>query len=413
MMILKRCLLFLLLPALMACGLSGTATPGPDPAAEVSAPPVTDTVAPEPVTDTPAPVVASAFPDPNGYTWTLVAGEFSRPVDVQHAGDGSGRIFVVEQPGRIRIIQDGQVLETPFLDIQERVNDFGSEMGLLGLAFHPRYAEKGIFYINYTAENGDNTVARFQVSSDPNVADPGSETKLLSVGDPFPNHNGGGLDFGPDGYLYIGFGDGGAAGDPFGNGQALDTLLGKVLRIDVDSGEPYAIPSDNPFAKGGGEPEIWNYGLRNPWRISFDRATGDFFIGDVGQGAWEEVDFIAAGSGGGQNFGWDHREGAHEYAGGGPAGMIDPVAEYAHEESRCSITGGYVYRGLSLPEWQGIYIYGDYCTGVIWGLIHSAETWQAPILYDTDFSISSFGEDEAGELYLADLSGGIYRLTRP
>jgi glucose/arabinose dehydrogenase len=411
----RLALCLLILPAL-ACGLFGIATPAPpglDPVTEVFPPPDTDIPAPPPATETSAPVGANAFPDPNAYTWALVAGSFSRPVDVQHAGDGSRRLFIVEQPGRIRIIQDGQVLETPFLDIRERVNDSGNEQGLLGLAFHPRYAENGIFFVNYSANNSDNTVARFHVSSDPNVADPATETKLMSVSDPFPNHNGGALDFGPDGYLYIGFGDGGAAGDPFGNGQSLSTLLGKVLRVDVDSGEPYAIPSDNPFANGGGQPEIWAYGLRNPWRVSFDRATGDFYIGDVGQGVWEEIDFIPAGSAGGENFGWDHREGAHDYVSGGPAGMIDPAAEYSHGEGGCSVTGGYVYRGPSLPEWQGIYLYGDYCTGIIWGLIRSGNSWQDPVLYDTGFNISSFGEDEAGELYLADLNGGVYRLARP
>ena len=412
----KRILLLLSLPALAACGLFGTATPappGPDSSTEVSAPPLADTPAPEPATDTPPPEVANTFPDPNAYTWTLFAGGFSRPVDVQHAGDGSGRVFVIEQPGRIRIVQDGQVLATPFLDIQERVDDGGNEQGLLGLAFHPNYEGNGFFYVNYNRGGGDTVIARFQVTGDPNVADPDSEFKLMEISQPFPNHNGGGLDFGPDGYLYLGLGDGGAAGDPFGNGQSLNTLLGKVLRVDVDAGDPYAIPSDNPFANGGGQPEIWAYGLRNPWRISFDRATGDFFIGDVGQGVSEEIDFIPAGSPGGQNFGWDHREGAHDYAGGGPAGMIDPAAEYTHNEGGCSITGGYVYRGPSLPEWQGIYIYGDYCTGIVWGLIRSGDSWQDPVLFDTGCNISSFGEDEAGELYLADLNGGVYRLARP
>jgi glucose/arabinose dehydrogenase len=214
------------------------------------------------------------------------------------------------------------------------------------------------------------------------------------------------LDFGPDGYLYAGLGDGGSAGDPQGNGQKLTTLLGKILRLDVDSAEPYAIPADNPFGD-----EIWAYGLRNPWRISFDTVTGDLYIGDVGQGTWEEIDYIPAGSPGGANFGWNYREGAHEYKGNAPAGLIDPVAEYSHPEGGCSVTGGYVYRG-SMPEWNGIYLYGDYCTGFIWGLIHSGSGWQAQLLFDMDVNITSFGQDESGEVYLLADGGGVYRLVR-
>jgi glucose/arabinose dehydrogenase len=212
--------------------------------------------------------------------------------------------------------------------------------------------------------------------------------------------------FGPDSYLYIGSGDGGAAGDPMGNAQNTGTMLGKILRVDVDSAEPYAVPSDNPFGN-----EVWAYGLRNPWRISFDRSTGDLFIGDVGQGEWEEIDFLPAGSPGGANFGWDYREGAHDYEGGGPEGMIDPVAEYSHPEGGCSVTGGYVYRG-SMPEWNGIYLYADYCTGMIWGLIQTNGGWQNQQLFDVDVTITSFGQDEAGEIYLLSDTGGVFRLVR-
>jgi glucose/arabinose dehydrogenase len=325
-------------------------------------------------------------------------------VDLQ--ADGSGRYYVIEKAGRIRIIENDQLLETPFLDITDRVGSSGNEQGLLGFAFHPQYQENGRFFVNYTDTGGDTVIARFQVTSDPNLADPNGEVQLFGYDQPFPNHNGGAMAFGPDGYLYIGSGDGGAAGDPFANGQNTGVLLGKILRVDVDSAEPYAVPSDNPF-----ENEVWAYGLRNPWRISFDRATGDLYIGDVGQGEWEEIDFLPAGSDGGANFGWDHREGAHDYEGGGPEGMLDPVAEYSHSEGGCSVTGGYVYRG-SMPEWNGIYLYGDYCTGLIWGLIQIDGAPQTQLLFDMDVTITSFGQDENGEIYLVSDDGGIFRLVR-
>lgn len=325
-----------------------------------------------------------------------------RPVDLQP--DGSGRLYIVEKLGHIHIFQDGQLVSEPYLNIEDRVNDFSNEMGLLGLVFHPDFAQNGFFYVNYTGEGGDTFISRF--TSSETFADPASEAILLRVNQPFPNHNGGTLNFGPDGYLYVGLGDGGAAGDPQENGQSLETLLGKILRLDVDSAEPYAIPPDNPFGN-----EIWVYGLRNPWRISFDSATGDLYIGDVGQGEWEEIDFIPAGSSGGQNFGWDFREGAHEYEGNAPAGLIDPIAEYSHAEGGCSVTGGHVYRG-AMPEWNGIYLYGDYCTGFIWGLINVNGAWQNQMLFDTDLNITSFGRDDASEIYIIADSGGVYRLSR-
>ena len=377
-------------------------TASPDPLTETPNPsPVTETSSPVPITETSTSPIT--FPDPSGYTWQPLLNSLQRPVDLQP--DGSGRLFVTEKVGRIRIIENDQLLEASFLDISERVGSQGNEQGLLGLALHPQYQENGRFFVNYTDVNGDTVIARFQVSDDPNVADPNSEVQLLGVDQPFANHNGGVLAFGPDGYLYAGLGDGGSQGDPNGNAQNTSVLLGKILRIDVDSADPYAVPADNPFGN-----EVWAYGFRNPWRFSFDRATGDLYIGDVGQNQWEEIDFIAAGTPGGGTFGWDHREGAHDYEGGGPEGMIDPVAEYSHPEGGCSITGGYVYRG-SLPEWNGIYLYGDYCTGMIWGLIRTDAGWQNQLLFDIDVTITSFGQDEAGELYIVSDNGGIFRLA--
>jgi glucose/arabinose dehydrogenase len=371
---------------------SPTATPG------TSAP--TDQTE---VPSTEAPPSVSTFPDPNAYQWQMIASGLQRPVDLKP--DGTDRLFVIEKAGRILILENGQVQNEPFLDITDRVGSRSNEQGLLGLAFHPQYAENGRFFVNYTNTNGDTVLARFEAASGANSVDPNSEVQLLSVDQPFPNHNGGVLAFGPDGYLYAGLGDGGSAGDPQGNAQNTSTLLGKILRLDVDSGEPYAIPGDNPFGD-----EIWAYGLRNPWRMSFDKQTGDLYIGDVGQGEWEEIDFLAAGSPPGANFGWDHREGAHDYEGGGPAGMIDPVAEYSHAEGGCSVSGGYVYRG-AMPEWNGVYLYGDYCTGIIWGLIQTNGSWQEQQLFDTDVTITSFGQDEAGEVYLVSDSGSIHRLV--
>jgi glucose/arabinose dehydrogenase len=335
-----------------------------------------------------------------------------QPVGLVNAGDGSGRLFILEQAGRIRVVQDGNLLPDPFLDITDRVSCCG-ERGLLGLAFHPDYKQNGQFYINYTDLNGNTVIARYHVSSDdPNHADPGSEEPLLHVNQPYPNHNGGETVFGPDGYLYLGLGDGGSAGDPQGHAQSLDTFLGKILRIDVNSGDPYAIPPDNPFVNGGGKPEIWAYGLRNPWRFSFDRETDDLYIGDVGQDSWEEIDYLSSGGPGGTNFGWDYREGKHAYEGTPPAGLdlVDPVAEYGHDQG-CSVTGGFVYRGKNLPAWQGIYLFGDYCSGLVWGLIKGGDgAWTDQVLFQTGAQITSFGEDESGEVYLVDHGGTVYRL---
>ncbi len=356
----------------------------------------------------PTPTVVRELPDASDYQWELVAQGFNKPIGLSTAGDGSDRLFIIEQPGRIRIIQEGQVLDGPFLDIRDRVGDRGNEQGLLGLAFHPDYENNGTFFVNYTDVNGNTVVSRFSVSEDANLADPTLESKVLTLNQPYANHNGGHLLFGPHGYLWISTGDGGSAGDPQGNAQNLDRLLGKLLRIDVDQ-EPYAIPEDNPFGN-----EIWAYGLRNPWRFRFDPATGDLYIADVGQNQWEEINYLPAGAPGGANFGWDYREGSHPYEGSPPDDnqLIDPVAEYDHSLRSCSVSGGAVYRG-SLPDWQGVYLYGDFCSGLVWGLVKDGDgDWLNEVLFETGYRIAAISQDEKGEVYLLDIQGGVYRLTR-
>ena len=349
----------------------------------------------------------------------VIASGFIRPVQVTHAGDGTPRLFVVEQTGAIKIVQDGRVLAIPFLDIPGLITCCG-ERGLLGLAFHPNYESNGFLYVNYTRRSdGATVIARYSVSSDPNRVNPNSASTLLTVAQPFANHNGGQLLFGPDGYLYIGVGDGGNAGDPQDNGQNKDTLLGAMLRIDVDGGEPYANPPDNPYVGAVGADEIWAIGLRNPWRFSFDRATGDLYIGDVGQGDWEEISYQAAGTPGGLNFGWRCREGAHTYTSSSPcndpaylAGLTDPIAEYSHTEGR-SVTGGFVYRGTRYPALVGRYFFADFVEGKIWSMMKTStnpDTWSPPELeLDTGLNISTFGEDEDGELYVVGYADGTIR----
>lgn len=355
----------------------------------------------------------STPPDPSKYQLVEVVSGLERPLYLTHAGDGSGRLFVEEQDGRIWVLKNGVVQTPPFLDVSTLVSRSGNEQGLLGLAFHPDYAENGVFFINYTDTNGDTIVARYHVSPDNlDLADGNSAETILFVDQPYANHNGGDLVFGPDGYLYIGLGDGGSANDPQGNGQNRMVLLGKILRIDVDKGSPYSIPADNPFADGvSGAPEIWAWGLRNPWRYSFDRATGDLYIADVGQNRWEEVDFQPADSPGGENYGWNVFEGTHPLSGASaPADMVLPIAEYSHQDG-CSITGGYVYRGEALPDLQGVYFYADYCFGTIWDIYRDeAGQWQNRVFMDTHHTISSFGEDEPGELYVIDHAGSVLRL---
>jgi glucose/arabinose dehydrogenase len=348
-----------------------------------------------------------------------VASGFSRPLYVTHAGDGSGRLFVVEQSGAIRVIKDSTVLGQPFLDVsglisRQALEGGYTERGLLGLAFHPDYAENGLFYINYTDLNGHTVISRYTVSADnPDRADATSAAPLLFVEQPYANHNGGHLAFGPDGYLYISLGDGGSGGDPLGSGQNLATLLGKILRIDVTIAEGYSIPPDNPFVgRADARPEIWAWGLRNVWRFSFDRATGDLYLADVGQNQWEEVNFQPAASAGGENYGWNAYEGTHVYSGQPAASaVVAPVLEYNHSAGRCSVTGGYVYRGERIPALQGVYLYGDWCSGTIWSATRAAGgAWETVVSLESGRSISSFGEDEAGELYVVDHSGAVLRL---
>lgn len=353
---------------------------------------------------------------PNGALYELVevADGFERPLFVTGAGDGTGRLFIMEQGGNIYVSVEGVTQNAPFLDARALVSRDANERGLLGLAFHPQFAENGIFFINYTDLSGDTVVARYRVSADdPNRADAASAEIILRIDQPYPNHNGGGIAFGPDGYLYIGTGDGGSAGDPLGAGQDPSTLLGKMLRIDIDNGAPYAIPADNPFVNDASfAPEIWAWGLRNPWRFSFDRETGDLYIADVGQNQYEEVNFQPASSEGGENYGWNIKEGKSRYSGQPvPQGLTDPFFDYRHS-SGCSVTGGYVYRGAALPQLNGVYFFGDYCSGLIWASYRDATgEWQTEVFMDSRLAISSFGEDDDGELYVVNHGGSVLKLV--
>ena len=358
------------------------------------------------------PSLDEQFPDPAQFKWLQIVSGFSTPIGLVSAGDGSDRLFVLEQAGQVRVIREQEHMDEPFLEISEQVICCG-ERGLLGLAFHPNFPENGYLFVNYTDLNGDTVIARFEVSDDPDKTDPTSELKLLVLEQPYGNHNGGGLAFGPDGYLYIALGDGGSGGDPLGNAQNTSSLLGKLLRIDVNKADGYGIPADNPYVGGGGAPEVWATGLRNPWRFSFDRQTGDLFIGDVGQQSWEEIDYLPDGSPGGANFGWNYREGSRPFR-AVPADEIDltdPVAEYGRDQGY-SVIGGAVYRGEQLPDLGGIYFYGDYGSGNIWGLYPDRDGfWQNRLLFQTGSRITSFGEDEHGELYYVAEDGGLYQLV--
>ncbi|HEX8502759.1 MAG TPA: PQQ-dependent sugar dehydrogenase [Pyrinomonadaceae bacterium] len=339
-------------------------------------------------------------------------GGFTAPVGVTNAADGSNRLFVVEQGGRIRVVKNGALLPTPFLNISARISS-GGERGLLGLAFPREYARKGYFYVNYTNPAGDTIISRFQRSAaDPDVADPASEQILLTIGQPFANHNGGQLAFSQrDRMLYVGMGDGGSGGDPGNRAQNPADLLGKILRIDTETGRPYTYtsPPTNPFVTAAGfRPEIWALGVRNPWRFSFDRLTADLYVADVGQGSWEEVNFQPAASAGGENYGWRIMEGTHCFNPNpcNPAGLTPPIVEYGHGAGDCSVTGGYVYRGFPYPRMQGLYFYGDFCTGRIWALRRESGVWQNSLLLDTSIQISAFGEDEPGNLYVVSYGAG-------
>ncbi len=347
----------------------------------------------------------SAGPLPAMALEPVISKGLRHPVYVTHAGDGSGRLFIVEQPGRIRVVQQGRMEAMPFLDLTDKVR-YGGEQGLLGLAFHPSYKTNGRFVVNSTRRpDGATVVSEFKVSRNPDVASP-AEKQLLVVPQPYANHNGGMVEFGPDGFLYIALGDGGSGGDPGNRGQDTNEFLGKLLRIDVDHGAPYAIPKDNPFVSGGGRPEIFASGLRNPWRFSFDRKTGELWAADVGQNEWEEINVVRRGG----NYGWRIMEGAHCFLprdGCASDGLIPPVAEYTHANGRCSITGGYVYRGARLPSMQGAYLYGDYCSGEIFSLVNGTQQ----VLLDTDLQISSFGQDQEGELYVVHHGGAVHRIV--
>lgn len=342
-----------------------------------------------------------------------VADGFEQPLLITHAGDGSGRLYVVEQGGRIFTLNRTGGAKTLFLDVSGLLNAQGAEQGLLALAFHPQFEDNGVFFIWYTAQNGDNTLARLRARDQ--HGDITSLEELIRITDPASNHNGGTLAFGPDGYLYFGTGDGGSAGDPWNHAQSLDAMLGKLHRINVNQPSGYAIPPDNPFVNDPrARPEIWAYGLRNPWRFSFDRDTGELWIADVGQKRWEEVNHAIKDIGG-QNYGWKIMEGRHCFSPEtdcNPQGLTLPVAEYNSDQG-CSIIGGYVYRGSTVPALRGKYIFGDYCSGIVWGVTHAHTDYFMAELLRTDYQISSFGEDEAGELYLVDHGGGaIYRFVK-
>ncbi len=369
----------------------------------------------------------------------------TQPLYLTHAPGDFNRLFVLEKAGRIKIIENGVVLPTPFLNITSIVNSSTLEFGLLGMAFHPQYHQNGYFFLNYIALNGDSVIARFRVTANPNVADPASRETVLYLAQPSSNHRGGWLDFGPDGYLYCTFGDGGGQNDPSNRAQNLNLLQGKLLRLDVDGpdnimgnadddgfpAEPlklYTIPPTNPFVGIAGEDEIFAYGLRNPWRAAFDRSVGHLYIADVGQNAWEEIDFIPVGSPGGQNFGWRCMEGNHCTGLSGctcslncpsGSGLTCPIYEYGHALG-VSITGGYVYRGCAIPDLKGYYFFADYQSGRIWSFRYNGVSVSAFEERTAELdppgaiqinSIASFGEDAYGEIYLVDHGGEIFKIV--
>lgn len=410
-----------------ACSPAPSAVPTPRASATAgSGTPTSAPVATPTPTATPTPVATTGDPgsfDPTGVTPAVdvVVNGLQAPLDVTHAGDGSGRVFVVEQAGRIRVVKDGVLVDRPFLDITGRIRS-GGESGLLGLAFHPNHPTDPRLFVNYTDLDGNTVISSFRVSStDRDIGDPDSETIVLGIGQPFPNHNGGAVAFGPDGMLYIAMGDGGSGGDPQGNGRRLDTLLAKILRIDVDGegglGGPYGIPSDNPFvAVAGARPEIWLTGLRNPWRIRFDSGTGDLWIGDVGQGAWEEIDVARAGVGG-LDYGWNTMEGFHCYepaVGCDRTGLTLPVAEYGHGLG-CAVIGGVVVRNPRRDRLAGGYLFGDSCSDNLWLMDPSGDGRREPLIVATmGRSLSSFGEGEDGTVYATSLgSGELLRISAP
>jgi glucose/arabinose dehydrogenase len=351
---------------------------------------------------------------PPAITLSTVVTGLSSPVGMESAHDGTGRFFVVQQGGTIRIVQNGAISATPFLDITSLVES-GGEKGLLGLAFHPNFSTNRKFYVDYTHRTGTQLqtfIVEYLVSAgNPNLADTSTARILLTINQPFDNHKGGQLVFGADGFLYIGMGDGGSGGDPQGNAQNTNALLGKILRIDVNTtsaGKPYDIPAGNPFAAGGGAPEVYAYGLRNPWRISFDTATSRLFVGDVGQDAFEEVDIVEIG----KNYGWNVMEGTHCYNAStcSSAGLTPPIVDYAHSEGE-SVTGGFLYRGTAIPGMVGRYIFGDFISGKIWILTESGATWNRTLALSTGRGISSFARDDNGEIYVIDYGGNVLKVV--
>ena len=351
-------------------------------------------------------------------TTQLVVSGLSAPLGLEQPNDGTGRLFVVQQGGMVRIIQGGAVLPQAFLDITSKIIVQG-EMGLLGLAFHPNYQQNRKFYVNYVRNSAgqfQSVIAEYTASAaNANFADPATERILLTVDqvNNFPNHKAGQLAFGPDGFLYFGLGDGGSAGDPLGHGQDTQTLLGKMMRIDVNATSPglqYRIPPDNPFVSGGGLPEIWAFGFRNPWRFSFDGATGRQFVADVGQNNFEEIDIVQKGG----NYGWNVMEGMHCFnpsTGCNMAGLALPIAEYSHAEGD-AVIGGFVYHGASIPAMRGTYVFGDLDTGKIWNLTETtANIWNRTLLLQSGLTISSFGQDQAGELYVVDFNGKVFKIV--
>lgn len=355
--------------------------------------------------------------------WEKLVTTLRQPTHAASARDGSKRLFLVEQAGIVKILADGELLPTPFLDIKSKV-EFGGELGLLSISFPPNFAEKQYFYAYYIAKDKSATISRFRLSDDPNIADPATESVILAIPQPYGQHNGGMVAFSPiDGMMYIATGDGGYETkpnnefipDPLNSAQRTDTLLGKMLRIDTESGvAPYAIPASNPKAEGA-RPEIWATGLRNPWRFSFDRSTGDLFIGDVGNAFREEINYEPAGTPGGRNYGWSAREGsgcAPEFDCPDVPNLTKPLYEYSHDEG-CSVTGGIVYRGSKYPDLQGIYLFGDFCNSMIWGLRKTEEGWKQYAFGTPEGLLVSFVEDENGEIYIVDYDGNLLRLTVP
>jgi glucose/arabinose dehydrogenase len=407
----------------LVLGACSTATPAPS-----TTPTLAPSIASASPTSEPSPsptIRGSTNPPlptgPDRLALEEVATGLQAPIGVVAAGDGSGRLFVLEQAGRVMVVgDDGGLDPQPFVDLADRIES-GGERGLLGLAFHPDFARNGSLFVHYSRSgDGATVVAELQANAARTAADPASERVLLTQQQPFSNHNGGRIAFGPDGYLYLGLGDGGSGGDPLGNAQNTGVLLGKILRLDIDgqptAGKAYAIPADNPFASGGvrpgeGAPEIWAYGLRNPWQFSFDPQAGDLYIGDVGQGAWEEIDRQPSDSSGGENYGWAVMEGRHCYvAGCDQAPYVKPIAEYGHDLG-CAVTGGDVYRGSAQPDLVGIYVFGDYCSGRLFTLQVDEGTVTPKVVLESGLAISAFGTGDDNEIYVADVRGGsIYRV---